>query len=320
MGWYVLRKAPSTLLVLVLASFLIFSLIRLVPGDPVAALAGPDATPEARAAIRADLGLDRPLLSQYVVWLGDVLTLDLGRSYRLGGQVSDLLADGATNTLVLTFTALALAALLALAASTLTVVLDKPWLNSVMSAVNTVAVAVPTFVTGLVLVLVFAVLLRLLPAGGTPPDGYLARPDITLQYLLLPAICLALPAAAALTRFLTESLRTQMRQPYVMTARALGIPRRRIVLTQALRNALPSSLTVLGIQFGTLLGGAVLVEAIFAWPGLGRLVEQGISARDYPVVQVLLLLSVAVFVLTQLLTDVLQATLDPRIRIEGGTR
>lgn len=320
MGRYVLRKVPSTLLVLVLASFLIFSLIRLVPGDPVAALAGPDATPEARAAIRADLGLDRPLLSQYVVWLGHVLTLDLGRSYRLGGQVSDLLADGAANTLVLTFTALALAALLALAASTLTVVLDKPWLNAVMSAVNTVAVAVPTFVTGLVLVLVFAVLLPLLPAGGTPPDGFLARPDITLQYLLLPAVCLALPAAAALTRFLTESLRTQMRQPYVMTARALGIPRRRIVLTQALRNALPSSLTVLGIQFGTLLGGAVLVEAIFAWPGLGRLVEQGISARDYPVVQVLLLLSVAVFVLTQLLTDVLQAALDPRIRIEGGTR
>lgn len=320
MGRYVLRKVPSTLLVLVLASFLIFSLIRLVPGDPVAALAGPDATPEARAAIRADLGLDRPLLSQYVVWLGHVLTLDLGRSYRLGGQVSDLLADGAANTLVLTFTALALAALLALAASTLTVVLDRPWLNAVMSAVNTVAVAVPTFVTGLVLVLVFAVLLPLLPAGGTPPDGFLARPDITLQYLLLPAVCLALPAAAALTRFLTESLRTQMRQPYVMTARALGIPRRRIVLTQALRNALPSSLTVLGIQFGTLLGGAVLVEAIFAWPGLGRLVEQGISARDYPVVQVLLLLSVAVFVLTQLLTDVLQAALDPRIRIEGGTR
>lgn len=320
MGRYVLRKVPSTLLVLVLASFLIFSLIRLVPGDPVAALAGPDATPEARAAIRADLGLDRPLLSQYVVWLGHVLTLDLGRSYRLGGQVGDLLADGAANTLVLTFTALALAALLALATSTLTVVLDRPWLNAVMSAVNTVAVAVPTFVTGLVLVLEFAVLLPLLPAGGTPPDGYLARPDITLQYLLLPAVCLALPAAAALTRFLTESLRTQMRQPYVMTARALGIPRRRIVLTQALRNALPSSLTVLGIQFGTLLGGAVLVEAIFAWPGLGRLVEQGISARDYPVVQVLLLLSVAVFVLTQLLTDVLQAALDPRIRIEGGTR
>ncbi|CUR60018.1 Binding-protein-dependent transport systems inner membrane component [metagenome] len=320
MGRYVLRKVPSTLLVLVLASFLIFSLIRLVPGDPVAALAGPDASPEARAAIRADLGLDRPLLSQYVVWLGDVLTLDLGRSYRLGGEVSDLLADGAVNTLVLTFTALALAALLALAASTLTVVRDKPWLNAAMSAVNTVAVAVPTFVTGLVLVLVFAVVLRLLPAGGTPPDGYLARPDITLQYLLLPAVCLALPAAAALTRFLTESLRTQMRQPYVMTARALGIPRRRIVLTQALRNALPSTLTVLGIQFGTLLGGAVLVEAIFAWPGLGRLVEQGISARDYPVVQVLLLLSVAVFVLTQLLTDVLQAALDPRVRIEGGTR
>jgi len=156
-----------------------------------------------------------------------------------------------------------------------------------------------------------------LPAGGTPPDGFLARPDLSVQYLLLPAVCLALGAGAALTRFLTESLRTELRQPYVVTARALGISRRRIVLTQALRNALPSTITVLGIQFGTLLGGAVLVEAIFTWPGLGGLIEEAISGRDYPLVQVLLLLSVIVFVAIQLVTDVIHAWLDPRIRIGG---
>ena len=131
-------------------------------------------------------------------------------------------------------------------------------------------------------------------------------------------IFLALGAGAALTRFLTEALRTEMRQPYVTTARALGITRRRIVLTQALRNALPATITVLGIQFGTLLGGAVLVEAIFTWPGLGGLVGEAISGRDYPLVQVLLLLSVGVFVLVQLVTDIVHAWLDPRVRITGG--
>src|SRR5207244_2391256 len=141
---------------------------------------------------------------------------------------------------------------------------------------NTLAVALPTFVTGVLLVLVFAVVLPVLPAGGVPPDGFVARPDIAVQYLLLPALCLALPTAAAVSRFLTDALQTQLRQPYVTTAAALGISRRRVVLTQVLRNALPSTVTLLGIQVGVLLGGAVLVEAIFAWPGLGRLVEQGI--------------------------------------------
>lgn len=312
---YLLTRAASAILVLAIASIGIFALIRLVPGDPVTVLAGPDSTAESRAAIRAELGLDQPFVSQYVAWLGDLATFDLGPSYRLGGDVADLVAAGALNTIVLTLTALLIAAGGAIAASTLTVVLDKPWLNHLLSASNTLAVAVPTFATALILVLLFAVQNPLLPAGGTPPDGYFSRPDIAVQYLLLPATALALPAWAALTRFLTESLQTEMGRPYVTTARALGIKRRRIVLTQALRNALPSAVTVLGIQFGTLLGGAILVEAVFAWPGLGRLIEQGIAARDYPVVQVLLLLSVVVFVLTQLATDLVHAWLDPRVRL-----
>jgi len=318
MGAYLLRRLPSALVVLAIASFGIFALVRMVPGDPVSTLAGPDASPEARAAIRADLGLDQPLVTQYVAWLGQLARGDFGTSYRIGGSVKDLVADGAVNTIVLTVTALLLAMAVALVCSVLAVVLDNRWVNATLSFGNTLAIALPTFVTGLVLILLFAVVFPVLPAGGTPPDGFLARPDLSVQYLLLPAVCLALGAGAALTRFLTESLRTELRQPYVTTARALGISRRRIVLTQALRNALPSAVTVLGIQFGTLLGGAVLVEAIFTWPGLGGLIEEAISGRDYPLVQVLLLLSVMVFVVIQLFTDVIHAWLDPRIRIGGA--
>ena len=318
MARYVLSRLPSAAGLLLAASLLIFWLMRLVPGDPVDTLAGPDASPGARAAIRAELGLDQPFWSQYVGWLGDLLSLDLGRSFVIGGQISDLLVDGATNTIVLTLAALTLAVTAALATSVLAVIADRQWVDAALSGMNTVALALPTFATGLLLVLILAVVFPVLPSGGTPPDGFVARPDIAVQYLLLPAVCLAVPVWAGLTRFLTEALRTQLRMPYATTARALGIEHRRLVLTQALPNALPAAVTVLGIQFGTLLGGAVLVEAIFTWPGLGRLIEQAISDRDYPVVQVLLLLSVAVFVLTQLVTDVVHAWLDPRIRLGGA--
>ncbi len=314
---YLLRRVPSALLVLVLASMLVFAVIRLVPGDPVATLAGPDATPEARATIRHELGLDQSVVSQYVDWVHQLFTGDLGRSYMIGGDIGDLVRQGLANTLVLTAAALLISVVLGLVLSLVTVIADKPWLDNLLAAGNTLAVALPTFVTGLLLVLVFAVVLPVLPAGGVPPTGFIARPDIAAQYLLLPALCLALPTTAALTRFLTDALQSQLRQPYVLTATALGISRRRIVLTQALRNALPSTVTLLGIQVGVLLGGAVLVEAIFAWPGLGRLIEQGISSRDYPVVQVLLLMSVAVFVVTQLVSDAIHAWLDPRVRLGG---
>lgn len=319
MSHYLLRRVPSGLLVLVLASLLIFSVIRLVPGDPVATLAGPDATPEARDAVRADLGLDRPLVEQYLSWLGAMVRLDPGTSYIIGGDITGLVKDGLVNTLVLTSTALLIAVGLALLASVGGVLANRPWVDTLLSGVNTLAVALPTFVTGVLLVLVFAVLVPVLPAGGTPPDGFVTQPDIAVQYLLMPALCLALPSAAALTRFLTEGLRTQLQQPYVMTARALGIGRRRILLTQALPNAMPAAITILGVQVGTLLSGAVLVEAIFAWPGLGLLIEQAISSRDYPLVQALLLLSVVVFVVTQLVSDIVNAWLDPRIRLGGAS-
>lgn len=314
---YLLRRVPSALAVLFGASVLIFLLLRAVPGDPAQTLAGPDATPETIASIRHQLGLDESIPAQYLTWVRGVLTGDLGRSYIIGGQIADLVGRGLTNTLVLTAFALFLAVAVSLAVSVSAVLWNKRWLNAIVAAINTVAVAVPVFVTGVLLVLIFAIAIPILPAGGVPPDGFFARPDIAVQYLLLPAICLALPVTAALTRFLTESLRTELRKPYVLTARALGISHRQIVTRGALRNALPTMLTVLGIQTGQLLGGAVLVEAAFAWPGIGQLIEQGINRRDYPVVQALLLFSVAVFVAIQLTTDVVHAYLDPRIRIGG---
>ncbi|AQA20955.1 binding-protein-dependent transport system inner membrane component family protein [Rhodococcus sp. MTM3W5.2] len=315
---YLARRLPSAVAVLLLASLLIFFVLRLVPGDPASSLAGPDASAESIAAIRHSLGLDRSIPAQYVSWIGSVLTFDLGRSYVIGGQISDLVLSGLVNTVVLAVTALVLAVLVSLILSVAAVVWPKRWLTSAVAGFNTLAVALPPFVSGVLLVLVFAVLVPVLPSGGVPPQGFWVRPDISVQYLLLPAVCLALPVAAALTRFLTESLRTELGQPYVLTARALGVSRWNLVTRSALRNALPTMVTALGLQTGQLLGGAVLVEAIFAWPGIGQLIEQGISRRDYPVVQVLLLLSVSVFVLVQLVTDVVHAYLDPRIRI-GGT-
>ncbi|MGC0366776.1 peptide/nickel transport system permease protein [Rhodococcus sp. 27YEA15] len=314
---YLLRRLPSAVLVLFLASILIFLVLRLVPGDAATTLAGPDASQASIDAIRAQLGLDKSIPSQYLTWLGGILTFDLGRSFVIGGNISDLVLDGLTNTLVLTSAALILAVVVSLVLSVAAVAWPRRWLTAVVNGANTLAVALPPFVTGVLLVLVFAVLIPVLPAGGVPPAGFLARPDITVQYLLLPAVCLALPVSAALTRFLTESLRTELEQPYVTTARAVGVRRWNLVSRSALRNALPTMITALGLQTGQLLGGSILVEAIFAWPGIGRLIEQGISRRDYPVVQVLLLLSVSIFVVIQLLTDVAHAYLDPRIRIGG---
>ncbi|WP_235736519.1 ABC transporter permease [Nocardioides alcanivorans] len=312
---YVVRRLPSALITLFLASILVFILVRLVPGDPVATLAGPDASAETRDAIRSQLGLDGSPITQYFHWLGSMATGDFGTSYMIGGSISELVGAGALNTVVLAGTALLIAAGIALVVGVASVLSQSRVLDAIVSAMNTVAVALPPFVTGVVLVVLFAVTWPLLPAGGVPPQGFWASPDITVQYLILPAICLSLPGASVLTRFLTESLRSELRQPYVTTARALGISRRRIVLTQALPNALPATVTVLGLQVGALLGGAVLIELIFAWPGLGMLVEQAISNRDYPLVQVLLLLSVAVFVVVQVLTDVVHAWLDPRVRL-----
>ncbi|MFT4082496.1 MAG: ABC transporter permease [Nocardioides sp.] len=317
---YVLRRLPSLAIVLIVSSFLIFLIMRLVPGDPAEALAGANATPATVAAIRHQLGLDQPFLTQYAEWIKGLLTGDLGTSYQIGGSIGSLISEAAGNTLLLSLSALVIAVVVAVVLGTLWAGARRPWIDHLLTGVNTLAIAIPTFVVGVVLVLLLGVAFPILPTGGIPRAGLLADPGITWQYLIMPAFCLALPISAVLTRYLAESLRTELAQPYIATALAAGVPRRRLLLRHAMRNVLPTSLTVLGLQTGALLGGAVLVEFTFSWPGLGMLIERAVAGRDYPVVQVLLMGSVAVYAVLQLLTDVAHALLDPRIRLSTTTR
>ncbi|WP_411083656.1 ABC transporter permease [Streptomyces sp. cmx-18-6] len=314
MRGYLLRRLPSALLILLAASFLIFAILRLVPGDPASSLAGPDADAATVAAIRERLGLDAPLFSQYAHWIGSLVTGDLGPSYAIGGQVSDLIGDGLGATAELTAAALLFVIVLGTAFGILGATSRSGWVRSAIRVTTTAALAVPPFVSGVLLVLLFAVVLGVLPPGGRV--SFFGAPDLAAQYLLLPALCLALPSAAVLGRYLKDGIERALAEDYIRTATAAGVAPRRLLWRHALPNALPPVVTLLGMQTGHLLGGAVLVEAIFAWPGLGQLAEQGLSRRDYPVVQDLLLLLVAVFVVVQLLTDLVYAWLDPRIRWE----
>ncbi|POX42608.1 ABC transporter permease [Streptomyces sp. Ru73] len=311
---YLLKRLPSALLVLVLASVLIFAILRLIPGDPASALAGPDADAATVAALRERLGLDEPLLVQYGAWLGGLVTGDLGPSYVIGGDTADLITGGLGATAELTLGALLFTVVLGTAFGVLGAASRSGWVRTAVRVATTGALAVPPFVTGVLLVLLFAVAVRALPAGGRVP--LLEAPDLAVQYLLLPSLCLALPSAAVVGRYLKDGIERALGEDYVRTATAGGVAPRRVLWRHALPNALPPVVTVLGMQTGQLLGGAVLVEAIFAWPGLGQLAEQGLIRRDYPVVQDLLLLLVTVFVLVQLLTDLVYAWLDPRIRWE----
>ena len=313
MTGYLLRRLPSAVLVLLLASFVIFAILRLIPGDPAVTLAGSDASPASVEAIRVDLGLDRPFLAQYFTWMGDLLTGDPGRSYLIGGQITDLIGQRLGNTLALALGALVLVVVLGLTLGVLGATVKNRVARALLAAVNSVSLTVPAFVTGVLMVLLFAVTWRVLPPGGN--ESITADPVIGLQYLLMPALCLALPGSAVVARYVKDGIRQALDEDYVRTARALGVSRRRILWRHALPNALPPVLTVLGMQIGALIGSAVVVEALFAWPGLGQLAEQGVSRRDYPVVQALLLLLVAVHVAVQLLTDIAYAVLDPRVRL-----
>ncbi|MDI2127463.1 ABC transporter permease [Yinghuangia seranimata] len=313
MTGYLLRRLPSAFGVLLLASFAIFLVLRAVPGDPAETLAGSDPSPAAVDAIRHDLGLDRPLLAQYASWLGHAVRGDFGRSYLIGGSVSDLLGQRIGNTVELTLGALVFSVTLGLVLGVLGATVKNRFGQTLLSAFNSVSLVVPGYVTGFVFVFLFAVTWQVLPAGGH--ESILADPQIGFQYVLMPALVLALPVSAILSRYVKDGIEQALSEDYARTAKSLGVPPRRLLWRHALPNALPPVLTALGMQIGVLLGGAVVIEAVFAWPGLGTLAEQAVTRRDYPVVQALLLFLVAVFVVVQLLTDIAYALLDPRVRL-----
>ena len=311
---YVLRRLVQTLPVLFLSSILVFSLVRFIPGDPAMLIAGPDALPEQIAAARARLGLDQPIYVQYGIWLGQVLRGDLGVSILNGYPVFDLIKRKFLATLQLTAGGLLVALCLSLPLGILSAVRRGGWFERLTSFVVALGQAIPTFWLGILLVLVFSLQLKWLPPSGRVEFGQ--KPVLALRLMILPSLTLGFYSATVLTRFLKSSMLEVLEMDYVRTARAKGLAESGILARHVLKNALIPVVTILGLQLGAFLGGAVVTESIFDWPGLGRLMLQAIGTRDYPVLQGAVLFVVVTFVCVTLITDLTYGFLDPRIRYQ----
>ncbi|MCX7522583.1 ABC transporter permease [Microbacterium sp. STN6] len=311
---YTLRRLPSAVVVLFVASVVIFFILRLAPGDPAAALAGPDASTATVQAIRHQLGLDQPLITQYLIWLRGILSGDLGNSYILHAPIAQLISESLMNTTELAIGALVFAIVGGGLIGYFQGIAKRRASQATLSALTSFGIAIPTYVTGVLLILLFAVGWRVLPAGGIGPG--IRDFSLGWQYLLMPAIALSLPTGATIARFLSASMRQTLDQDFVQTGIAKGIRPSRLMIGHVVPNSLPPVLTVLGIQIGQLFGGAIIVETIFAWPGIGQLLLQAVTGRDYLLTQDLLLIAVLVFIVVQLITDIVDAAMDPRIRLE----
>jgi ABC-type dipeptide/oligopeptide/nickel transport system permease component len=303
--YYVARRIAFIVPALVLASVVVFGMIHLLPGDPVKImLQGSNATAEQITSLRHELGLDLPLPEQYVTYMGRVLTGDFGRSIRTGSPVLGEFASVFPSTLVLALSAMAIAMLIGLGLGIVAGMRPGGFVDAALSTFSLVGVGVPPYLLGMFAILIFALTLRWLPATG---EG---SPD----HLILPAVALGWSFAAILGRMMRSSLIDVMRSDYVLTARAKGLGPVTVLRVHALRNALIPVVTILGIQFGVLLGGAVVVESVFARRGVGRILVEGILNRDFPMVQGIVLILVVIFLLVNLAVDILYGVLDPRLR------
>jgi peptide/nickel transport system permease protein len=311
-----LRRGAEAIPVVILATLVIFLGMRLIPGDPALVLAGQDASPETLDAIRKANGLDQPLPVQYLIWLNNAIHADFGVSFFTKAPVAQLIAQRAPATLELGLAAMLLTALLSVPTGVIAAVRQHRPIDWFISGFNGLAIGVPSFWLGILAILLFSLMLGWLPPGGR--GDFLRDAGLELKFLLLPAVTLALPGVAAVSRLVKSSMLEVLSDDYVRTARAKGVAERGVVLGHALRNALVPVVTLLGLQFGRLLGGAVVTESVFSWPGLGRLIRDAIANRDYAVAQATLLLLVVTFIVINLLTDVLYGFLDPRIRLARG--
>lgn len=309
---YILRRLFQTIPVLFVASILVFLIIYLIPGDPATISLGPNATPDQIAAVRAKMGLDQPLVVQYINWLGRVLRGDLGESFRNKFPVADLIWLKLPATIELTVAAILVAMMIAFPVGMLSAFYRGRWIERLLDLFTGLAYATPTFWIGILLILVFGIQLRWLPASGYV--SIIEDPVQGIRCLVMPAFTLGLYSSSVLARFLKSSLLEVLGQDYIRTARAKGLRERSILYSHALKNALIPVVTVLGLQIGVFMGGAVVTEAIFDWPGVGRMLWDAILTRDYTIVQATILMTVSIFVLINLLTDILYGFLDPRIR------
>ncbi len=303
---YLLKRLISTIPVLIGISLLLFFMLRMLPGDPAQVLAGQMATPEEIENIRHQLGLDRPIYEQYAVYMSRLVRFDLGRSARTQNPVIDEIWARLPNTVLLAVVAIALACLFGIPAGIISAVRPYSWLDYLVTMSALFGISMPVFWLGLMLVVVFSVILKWLPAGGTG----------SWQHVILPSITLAAFVVAFIARMTRSTMLETLSQDFTTTARSKGLKEQVVIVKHALRNALIPIITVVGLQFGLLLGGAVLTETVFAWPGLGRLIVDSILARDYPMIQGAILLFGLLYIFVNLVVDFIYAFVDPRIRYD----
>ena len=306
MSRFLLRRLLLTIPVLIGVATLVFALIHLVPGDPAQAMLGEGASPQDVAQLRERLGLNRPLTAQYVTFMRGLLKGDLGVSLRSDQPVTTLILQRGPATAELAFAAMAVAVALAIPLGIAAAVWRETLVDHLAMTVSLAGISLPNFWLGPLMAILFSVELGWLPVSGRG----------TWAHLALPATTLGAALAAILARMTRASLLDELREVYALAAAARGASRARVVLRHAFRNSLIPVVTILGLQFGSVLTGAVITETIFAWPGVGRLLIQSIGFRDYPLVQGCILLISVTYVAMNLLTDVLYGLLDPRIRLE----
>jgi len=311
---FIVRRLLLTIPVAFAMSVFVFLMIRLVPGDPVRTMLGFRATDSNVAVVRAELGLDRPLIDQYVSWIGGIFQGDLGSDFISNAPISELLGQRVPVTLELTILAMGLAVLIGVPLGVLAAT-RGPWTGRATSSFVVAAISVPDFWLGIMLVLLFSGTLHLLPPSGFTP--VMDNPAENLRYMVLPVLTLASGETAYILRTTRGSMEATLGSPFILFLRAKGVSERRITFQHALRNAAVPIVTVVGIQFGVLLGGAIVIETLFALPGVGRLIVTAIQQRNYPVVQAGVLVVAVLFIVVNLVTDLIYGLLDPRLE-EGG--
>lgn len=314
MSAYIAKRLLFAIPVLFGLTIIVFLIMAMIPGDPATAILGSYATPENIERINKQLGLDKSLVEQYLIWLGNMIQGDFGRSYSLNRPVIDEVLERFGATLILAGTSLLLCSVLGLLAGVFSAVRQFGWGDRIITFLVLIGISMPSFWLGLLLILVFAVQWRLLPASGMfAIYGGGDLPDL-LQHLLLPAVTLAVVATGVIARLTRAAMLEVLRQDYIRTARAKGLSERRVIYRHAFKAALVSVIPVIGIQAGFVLGGAVYIETVFQWPGIGRMLVQAIATRDILLVQGGVVVVAASYVLFNLLADVLQHRLDPRLK------
>lgn len=310
---FCLIRIGHAAVVLLGVTIVVFSLVHLVPGDPVRVALGTQYTQESYDALRSASGLDQPLITQYFQYLGSALTGDLGVSFRSGEPVTLVLLERLPATLSLAFAAMAIAVVVAFPLGVYAATHQGKTSDTIVRVVSQVGVSVPDFWLGILFILLFSSTL-----GWLPPSGYVPLTEDPLGWLsrvIMPAMAVGLVSGAIITRFVRSAVLESLSSEHARTAQAKGLRRRVVMGRHVVRNAMVPVITVIGVQAAILMGGVIVIEVVFAWPGLGRLMFDAVSARDYPVVQGAVLLVAAFFLLISLLVDLLYAIIDPRISI-----